>query len=325
MDSLNKIEKELSSLIDIDKKNWTHFYILLKKVEDLELWKDKYKSYTQWVKQFCTATKTHESIIWNRKKAGKVYESYAKVQKEKGIEVAPIEEVKVSSDSLVLLDKINKYDEKVASDLVDKVINKEITKKDLREVYKSIRPENLDKKIICNPRIKSVEVSEKNDIDYNNKVTANEIISTLCNIEWISKDKIKRKYFKSSFEQNKYRAFTEFPVFTGTSRKSRRMDMLITENITSENIWDLHLHCIEIKVSKSDLLNDTKYTEYSEFVDYMWLAIPLELLEEAKSNKFKECGIIVVENGKAQIKQQAIKLDSLRRIDTLNNIALKLI
>jgi len=324
MESLNKIEKELSSLIDIDKKNWTSFYVLLKKVEDLELWKDKYKSYTQWIKDFCIKTKTHESIIWNRKKAGKVYESYMQVQKEKGIEVAPIEEVKVSADSLVLLDKINKYDNKVASDLVNKVINKEITKKDLREVYKSIRPNVKD--ISTNPNIKSVEVVEnKDDIEYNNKVNANEIVSTLCNIEWLSKDKIKRKYFKSSFEQDKYRAFTEFPIFTGTSRKSRRMDMLICENITSDEVWELNLHCIEIKVSKSDLLNDNKYTEYSEFVDYMWLAIPEDLLEEAKSNKFKECGIIVVKDGKAYIKQQAIKLKSLRRIDTLNNIALKLI
>ena len=324
MESLKKIEKELSTLIDIDKKNWTHFYILLKKVEDNKLWEGKHKSYTQWVKDFCIKTKTHESIIWNRKKAGKVYESYAEVQKNKGIEVEPIENINVSADSLVILDKINKYDKEVASNLVDKVINKEITKKDLREVYKSIRPnvENISR----NPHIKTVEVVENKDNNIvNNKVNANEIVSTLCNIEWLSKDKIQRKYFKSSFEQNKYRAFTEFPIFTGTSRKSRRMDMLICENVRSENVWELNLHCIEIKVNKSDLVNDKKYTEYSEFVDYMWLAIPEELYDIARKNKFKQCGIIVVENGKAAIRQEAKRLKPLRKIDTLNNIALKLI
>lgn len=321
MENLNTIEKELSNLIEVDKKNWTHFYLLLKKVEEQKLYEDKYKSYTQWVKSFCIATKTHESIIWNRKKAGKVYDTYVKKQKEKGLESKQITDINVSADSLVLLDKINKYDEDVASKLVDKVLNKEITKKDLREVYKSIRPEQPS----TNPHIKIISPTEgdvKEPIE--NTITASEIVSTLCNIEWLG-DKAQRKYFKSSFEQDKYRAFTEFPCYTGTSRKSRRMDMLIVENITTENTWNLNLHCIEIKVSKSDLLNDTKYTEYTEFVDFMWLAIPKELVEVAKENKFKECGIIVIDDNKAKIIEKANKIDALRRIDTLTNISLKLI
>lgn len=321
MNNLRTIEKKLTSLIDLDKRNWTHFYILLKEVEEQELWKDKYKSFTAWVKDFCIKSKTHESIIWNRKKAGKVYESYKKIQEKKGIEVAPIEEVKVSADSLVLLDKINRYDEDVASKLVDKVINKEITKKDLREVYKSIRPDTPN----TNPHeISELEHNNNEKVVKNNQITASEIVSTLCSIEWLGKTK-ERKYFKSAFEQDKYRTFTEFPVFTGSTRKSRRMDMLICENLTSDNTWALNLHSVEVKISKSDLLNDFKYTEYAEFVDYMWLAIPKDLLEDAKSTKFKDCGIIVVDKNKATISVQAKKLDADRKAETLTNIALKLI
>lgn len=325
MENLINIEKELSTLIELDKKNWTHFYVLLKKVEEHELWKSKYQSFTQWVKEFCITTKTHESIIWNRKKAGKVYDSYQKIQEAKGIKVAPIENIKVSADSLVLLDKINKYSEDVASNLVDKVLNKEITKKDLREVYKSIRPDQPS----TNPHIKALDRSSitldilKGNID-DIKVTASQIVSTLCSIEWLGKKK-ERKYFKTSFEQDKYRTFTEFPIFTGSSKKSRRMDMLICENMTTENNWELNLHCVEIKVSKSDLLNDTKYTEYAPFVDYMWLAVPSELIDAAINNKFKDCGIISIGNNKASIIHKANKIDSYRRIETLTNISLKLI
>ena len=324
---LKHIESELSSLIEADKKNWTHFYILLKEVEDKELWKDNYKSFTQWVKNFCIKTKTHESIIWNRKKAGKVYDSYKEVQASKGIEVKPIEEVSVSADSLVLLDKINKYDKEVASDLTEKVLNKGITKKDLREVYKSLRPEKPSN----NPQIKHIselepEEQPKEPDNKNNSITAAEIVSTLYKSDWLTDKKVTRKYFKTSFEQDKYRAFTEFPTFTGTSKKSRRMDLLICENITTENTWDLNLHCIEIKVSKGDLLNDSKYTEYTEFVNYMWLAIPHDLIEVAQENKFNECGIIAIDkNKKAKIIVSAQELKPLRREDTLTNIALKLI
>lgn len=322
--NLNTVEKELTSLLDYDKKNWTHFYILLKKVEDEKLWESKYKSFNQWVKDFCKKTKTHESIVWNRKKAGRVYESYQKIKAQKGEEVANIEDTNVSADALVILDKINRYDEEIASNLVDKVLNKEITNKDLREVYKGIRPENISH----NPhfRTEKGERGEKQAKESNseNKITANKIVSTLCNIEWLGIKK-ERKYFKSAFEQDKYRVFTEFPLFTGTSKKSRRVDLLIAENIQTEQIWELNLHGIEIKVSKSDLLNDTKYTEYAEFVDYMWLAVPEELVEEGLKNTFEDCGIISIKDNKATIVKQAKKLDSYRRMDTLTNIALKLI
>jgi hypothetical protein len=347
---LKRIEHELSDLIEADKRNWTHFYILIKKVEDESLWEGKYSSFTQWVKNFCVTTKTHESIFWNRKKAGKVYESYQKIQAEKGIEVPPIEQANVSADSLVILDKINKYDQEVASQLVEKVINRDITKKDLREVYKSIRPEKPSR----NPHIKFVDLSEIEEKSQESKevegiedlgkidgfdkaarldeagdqknletVTARDIVYTISDIEWLG-EKPKRKYFKSSFEQNKYRIFTEFPVYVGTSRKSRRMDMLLVENIMTD-VWDLNLHCIEIKVSKSDLLNDMKYTEYAEFVDFMWLAVPDDLVEIAKSSKFNDCGIISVSKNGAVIVEQAKKLDADRKIETLKNIALKLI
>ncbi len=318
--SLKSIESQLLDLINIDKKNWTNFYLLLKEIEDQELYKPKYKSFTQWVKEFCIKSKTHESIVWNRKKAGKVYESYSKQKAEQGINVKPIIESNVSVDSLVLLDKINKYDEKVASQLVDKVLNKTITKKDLREVYQSIRP-SVDK-ISTNPHLKQVQQDKKELTDVS--ITANDIVSTLFNLEWLGA-KPKASRFKSAFESNKSRVFTEFPLYTGTSKKSRRVDMLVSENITSQYNYDLNIHGIEIKVSKSDLLNDLKYTEYAPFVDFLWLAIPVDLVEVAQSNTFKDCGIVAIDNDrKVTIIKKAKQLDCDMRHETLKNIILKI-
>ncbi|MGL4991131.1 MAG: MmcB family DNA repair protein [Sarcina sp.] len=330
MKNLISIENELTNLINLDKKNWTHFYLLLKEIEERELWKETCNSFTAWVKEFSIKTKTHESIIWNRKKAGKVYESYQRVKEQQGYSVKPIGESNVSADSLVILDKINKYDEKIASKLVDKVMNKSITKKDLREVYKSIRPETISrspKNTLSEEKKKQLLYTKNLENDESNEViTANDIVSTLCGIEWLNENKTtKRIAFKTSFEQNKYKAFTEFPVFTGTSKKSRRMDLLIAENITSKNTWNLNLHCVEIKVSKSDLINDKKYTEYTEFVDYMWLAVPENLIDVAKDHSFKSCGIISMTKEGANIIKQALKIDSLHKKDTLNNLALKIL
>ena len=322
---LDNIEIKLIELAEIDKKNWTQFYLLLKRVEDEQLWKDEYKSFTQWVKGFSVKSKVHETVIWQRKKAGAVYMSYYKTQQQKGIEVQPIEKINVSADSLVLLDKINKYNEHTASELVDKVLNKQITKKDLREVYKSIRPHTIStnphiKKVIDSSRLPGDEVELPLET-----ITATKIVSSLCNSQWLGK-KRERKFFRSAYENNKYSVFTEFPVFPGTSRKSRRIDMLVAENMTTENVWELNLHGIEIKVSKGDLIGDNKYSEYVEFVDYMWLAIPHDLIEVAEAYIFKGCGLLAINgSGTVEVIQKACKINSLRKQDTLTSMALKLI
>ena len=49
---LESIEKQITDLISLDKKNWTNFYTLLKKVETEKLWEEKYNSFTQWLKDF---------------------------------------------------------------------------------------------------------------------------------------------------------------------------------------------------------------------------------------------------------------------------------
>ena len=99
---------------------------------------------------------------------------------------------------------------------------------------------------------------------------------------------------------------------------------LICENLTEER-WKLNLHAVEIKVSKSDLINDHKYTEYADFTDYIWLAIPEELVADAKETKLDKCGILVIKDNKVQVIEQAQRLDAIRREEWLSRLALKLL
>ena len=327
MRNINELEKELVDIVNMDKNNWTHFYLIMKAIEENNLWKTiGERSFTSWVKNFCIKNNIHESIIWNRKKAGKVYESYQKIKEEQGIKVASLEKSNVSVDTLVLLDKINKKSPELASKLTDKAVHKEITREDLRNAYKSIRgnigskTNNTDIGDNLRHSESKIEKVLSNEIN----ITAPLIVNALSSSEWLGVTKA-RKPFKTAFEQDKYRTFTEFPLYTGTSKKSRRIDVLICENLTCES-WELNLHGVEIKVSKSDLLNDTKYSEYADFVDYMWLAIPKELIEVAKDNKFNSCGILVINSDNSiEIIENATKIEGLLKKDTLTSIALKLL
>ncbi len=329
--NLKEIEDKLEVLIKIEKKNWADFYLLIKQVETDELWQGTYNSFTQWVKDFAVRTKTHESTIWYKKKAGEVYEKYAEMRKKKGLEVEEIRDSKVSVNSLVILDKIDKYSPEKTEELADKVFNKEITRNDLHSIYKAVRPSAETRE-----RISSIYASKTDEEIRSEKIeesikTSN-ILSTLYSIEcWLGKKK-ERKYFKSSYEQDKIQCFAEFPFFTGTTRHSRRIDFLCIENMTSENLWELNIHGIEIKVNEHDLLNDEKYTEYTEFVDYFYLAVPEELEEVAKKNKFNGCGLIVISKDKensnkfiAKVVETPTKLTPFRREDTLTSITLKLL
>lgn len=319
MTDIVKLEQELLKLTKQDKQTWVQFYKLIKKVEEEELWREaEKKSFTQWIKDFSVKSKVHESVIWNRLKAGKVYATYERVQARKGVAVPPIDEVDVTVDSLILLDKITKKSEQIGAELVDKVLNKELSRQELRDTYKALGGD---------PRkAKKLHEEEKAQLPSpEERLTAAAIVSALATPGWLGDYEAKRKPFKTSFEQDKYRTYTEFPVYTGTSKKSRRIDILAVENLTNDD-FGVNLHGVEIKVSKPDLLNDTKYMEYSNSVDFLWLAIPCELLEVALETKANTVGIIVVgADNNATIHTQASRLDPLAREETLTNIILKTI
>lgn len=333
MREIIKIQKELKHLVEQDKNSWARFYLLLKKVEDEQLYKElKFNSFTAWLKDFAMKNKIHESILWNRKKAGKVYERYAETKKEQGIEVAPIEDAKVGVDSLVLLDKISKKNADLGAELTEKAINKEITRADLRNAYKTIRgdlkKDTTDNKVIeennilqeiGNDDIINVESKE----DHENNVTAANIVMALSNHTWLG-EKEAVTGFKGKPIERKYKALTEFPVYTGTTKKSRRIDVLVAENIKAKEHYNINLHGVEIKVSKWDFLNDTKYTEYAEFVDRLWIAIPKDLLEVCKENTPKGVGVLIFKDGVIEIYRKAKKLDPSERQQALTTLALKL-
>lgn len=338
MKEIKKIENQLKKLVEQDKNSWAKFYLLMKKVEDEELYKElDFKSFTAWLKDFAMKNKIHESVLWNKKKAGKVYESYMKTKQDQGVEVAPIEQANVGVDSLVLLDKISKKNADLGAELTEKAVNKEITRADLRNAYKTIRGDlkkDTGKSAIKvieednrlhdennNTIINNIENSEKDNED---NVTATNIVMALNNYSWLGEKEVV-KGFKGRFIERKYRALTEFPVYPGTTKKSRRIDVLIAENISIDEHYELELHGIEIKVSKSDFLNDKKYTEYAEFVNKLWIAVPKGLAEVCKKNTPKNIGIMYLEDGEIKLERQAQELNPENKQKALTTLALKLL
>lgn len=193
-----------------------------------------------------------------------------------------------------------------------------ITREDLRTAYKTIRGG------LRAHKVEDKEKLLKTEIDVQETVTAVKIVNALNNSSWLGK-KCEKKHFSGAYELDKYKALTEFPVYTGTSKKSRRIDVLVAENITLDKNYSLNLHGIEIKVSKSDLACDYKYTEYAEYVNYLWLAIPKDLIKVAEETAPKSIGILLYHDSKINVYREAEKLNLLKLEESLTTLSLRLI
>lgn len=132
-----------------------------------------------------------------------------------------------------------------------------------------------------------------------------------------------REPVKKTYIKEKYRIFEEFPVNSGTSRHSRRLDALIVENISVPARADnpVNLIGVEIKVAVNDLKNDCKMQEYTNFVDQFYLAISDEkdIVNAALSTKLDSWGLLTVsKDGQIKVLQIADKLPAIMRDKTLN-------
>lgn len=331
--NLEEIESELQDLVSHDKKHWINMFLLMNEVQQRNLFKPKFSSFTQWVNDFATKSKVHVSLLWSRLKAGKTYQKYVERSKDKGQEVKPIEEMKISADSLNLIDKIAAKNNLIADDLIEKVERNELTRADLKNAWSKVRDERIKK---------GIESTQKNHHDadkyldekISTKISAAEIVLALSQNAWLrnsslntrlgsdrSKDQV--NHFSNKYIQEKYKTFTEFAVQTGSSQHARRIDVLVIENISLEDRekkYSVHLHGIEIKVDVHDLINDHKMLEYTDFVDFFWLAIPnnSEMLQAAEDVMNDHWGLLLIDDqGEVNIHQMPTKLQPILREETL--------
>lgn len=126
-----------------------------------------------------------------------------------------------------------------------------------------------------------------------------------------------------------YHCFPEFRVNTGTTHYSRKIDVLIAETITETERDHVTLRGIEIKVNLSDLKSDHKMAEYTDFVDYFYIAIPADdtdMLETAKSIILPSWGIMTVaKSGTIRLEKEAEQLDPAFREKAMATALIKML
>ena len=321
IDTIDAIENELETLLSADKKSWVRIYELMDSVEKEKLYTDKFSSYTKWVNALADKAKVHVSLLWNRKKAGRVYAAYEERAKERGRTVPSMNAVKVSADNFNLIEKIAGNNTDVADELIDKVLKGDMKRSDLKNAWRTVKAdrEAAGKKTVrVNAYDKDIDVKTET-------ITAADIVLALSRPNWL---KNSVDTYTDRYTQSKYRVLTEFAVQTGTSHYARRIDALVLENHTveAEKAYNVHIHAVEIKVSKHDLLSDHKMQEYTDYADFFWIAVPEELKADAESIMLNDWGLITIDEKKElHVIKKAELHDAIFRDQTIETALIKIL
>lgn len=320
-ENLNIIEKELDQLISDDKKSWIKIYKLLETVETQRLYTTNYRSFTAWINSLSTKLKIHVSVLWSRKKAGKIYSEYLSRAHAAGRSVTTLDDTAAPSippESINYIDKIAGSNTAVADDLMDKLLNGNLSRNQLKSAWETVKAGRAATGI--KPRVNAHDaykdaVSDATSTNNEKQITAADIVLALTtSSEWLSHIGIGTDASTASpiipnltnhrsdrpdrHVTPKYRVMPEFAVRTGTSHFARRIDALVLENHTIEQLrdknYELHLHAVEIKVDRHDLLGDHKMQEYCDFADFFWIAVPAVLEEDARNILAPGWGLLVI-------------------------------
>lgn len=322
IDAIDAIENELESILSSDKKSWVRIYELMDTVEREKLYSDQYSSYTKWVNALADKAHVHVSLLWNRKKAGRVYASYEKRANAQGKSVPAMEDIAVSADNFNLIEKIAGNNTDVADELIDKVLQGDMKRSDLKNAWQTVK---ADREASGKKSVR-VNAYDKESIDVKTEtITATDIVLALSRRNWLINNV---DTYTDRYIQSKYRVLTEFAVQTGTSHHARRIDALILENRTveAEKAYNVHIHAVEIKVSKHDLLSDHKMQEYTDYADFFWIAVPEELKADAESIMLNDWGLITIDEKKElHVIKKAELHDAIFRDQTVETALIKIL
>lgn len=327
---LSDLEERLDVLIDAgDETGWAQVARILQEVADGALWSPEHHSFSAWVKAYSQRKGCAESLLWKYVKAGRAY----RAAREKMPELPPIEQAQVSAECVATAEKIYGSDVKSIANLLSQVNKGEVKTAEVREMWRAAR------------KVSGVRTS-RHDVKPTGKDRSGDAEVTAALTRALARDAstwIWGKETRDEAEARKaanadrayltrdavcVRTLAEFPVRVESADRARRIDLaaVCVENQTTADWMDVTLRGVEVKVSDYDLTRDQKMADYSLFMDYMYLACPLDLVEVASDLVPPEWGLLAYESetDSISVMREPERLDAPRREQALMTACVKL-
>lgn len=329
-EKLSELESRLDVLIDAgDETGWAQVARILQEVADGTLWSPEHHSFSAWVKAYSQRKGCAESLLWKYVKAGRAY----RAAREKMPELPPIESAQVSAECVATAEKIYGSDVNAIAHLLDRVNKGEVKTAEVREMWRAarkvsgVRTSRHDAK----PR----DEGKGGDAEITAALTR-ALARDASTWIWGRETRDEAEARKTANANRAYltrdavcvRTLAEFPVRVESADRARRIDLaaVCVENQTTADWMDVTLRGVEVKVSDYDLTRDQKMADYSLFMDYMYLACPLDLVEVASELVPPEWGLLAYESesDSLSVMREPERLDAPRREQALMTACVKL-
>lgn len=312
------IEQKLAPLVKRKDRAWIEVYRLLDIVEEEELYSVSYHSYTAWLTDFARRTHVTVSLLWKKKKAGRFYDSYVAERQYQEKSYVPLDELSMDPEIIVMIEKITAGNLTEAHKMIDRSLNGEMKRSDLKTLWESEKRERA-KKGMPIMRANAYDKDTFAELSYAGYAAKNatslDILTALCNEKWMAG-------LYADGKEGKYRLLTEFSILNG----NLDTDYLVIENYTDVRKHFFSLHSIRIICEREELQKELHLKAYPAYMDYYWLAVPIEYSELAYTliEKHDTIGLILYDENThtAMIDTPAVSGSGYgsRRSDTMDSV-----
>ena len=142
--NLTHIEEELRPLLQERKATWPRMAELMLVVDAEELWREgEFESFTKWLESFAEEMSVTAGYLWQILRAGRTYAGFQDRAEEPGEDTDDITDIEASAEALVLCDKISCGDPEIADQYIKKVLNGDISTKQLKDTKQKSNYHNI--------------------------------------------------------------------------------------------------------------------------------------------------------------------------------------
>ena len=252
--NLSSIEEELRPLLAERKATWPRMAELMLVVDAEELWREgEFESFTKWLEAFAEEMSVTSGYLWQILRAGRTYAEFQDRAEETGEDTNDITEIEASAEALVLCDKISCGDPDIADNYIRKVLNGDISTKQLKDTWAEVR----ERKDEAQEAGTEVDVSFLKDPERSSKDEFRFIAKKALSSKWLE------SILTESTSTYLNMGTVEKPrskLFSGLKVDDVKLPEVVIENYTGHQTKDVKVHLIAISE-----IEDQSVTRYADF------------------------------------------------------------
>jgi hypothetical protein len=268
--------------------NWMELGLLVNSCQHHYLWRNEYKSFTDWVTNyFCDKTGKTSASLWRYKSSFKYYLKLKEKTSDVNFDDLATASAIISAENLELIAKLERVaPESLFIRLSESVLNGTSDRYELRRSWGMFR--NVLARRNSSGRGVTASVYDDSDIEQ----------SKLRKEKYLLNE-IKDNFFallnnESSFQYDSNKFFINVTLEYGTFERPNKavFDAVMVLGLKSEN--KLEFHGIEA-VSSFDDSDVSRWMYLSGFCHYLWIVSTEDMLESLYEITFSDFGIIIMD------------------------------